>query len=95
MRTELAAGVFFDMADFLHIFRGENRLRDLEADRRIDVGHFQQVRLRPDERQQGHHHLLADRIDRRIGDLREQLLEIIIKLFQLAGQHRQRTIVAH
>ena len=36
----------------------------------------EQVRPRSDDRDQAHHQLLADRIDRRVGDLREVLLEI-------------------
>ena len=34
------------------------------------------LRSRPDADVQAHHDLLADRIDRRVGDLCEQLLEV-------------------
>ena len=38
-----------------------------------------QVRLRADARSQAHHDLLADRVDRRVRDLREQLLEVRVE----------------
>jgi hypothetical protein len=34
-------------------------------------------------------------VDRRIGDLREQLLEIVVERFGLVREHRQRSVVAH
>ena len=43
----------------------------------------EQVRPRADHRDQRHHQLLADRIDRRVGDLGEVLLEIVVE--QLAA----------
>ena len=36
----------------------------------------EQVRPRPDDRDEAHHQLFTDRIDRRVGDLSEVLLEI-------------------
>ncbi len=51
--------------------------------------------LRADERHQRHHQLFADRIDRRVGDLREQLLEVVVQRLVLVRQHRQRRVVAH
>ena len=44
---------------------------------------------------QAHHQLLADRVDRRIGDLREQLFEVVEQQLRLVRQHRQRRVVAH
>ena len=44
---------------------------------------------------QAHHHALADRVDRRVGDLREQLLEVGEQRRLAVGQHRQRGVVAH
>ena len=43
----------------------------------------EQVRARADHRHQRHHQLLADRVDRRVGDLREVLLEVVVE--QLAA----------
>jgi hypothetical protein len=42
-----------------------------------------QVGARADERHQAHHQFLADRVDRRIGDLGEVLLEIGVKQLRL------------
>ena len=39
--------------------------------------------------------LLADRVNRRVRDLREQLLEIIVKQLRLVRQNRQRRVRAH
>ena len=43
----------------------------------------EQVRARADHRDQAHHQLLADRVDRRVGDLGEVLLEVVVE--QLAA----------
>ena len=55
----------------------------------------QQVRPRPDHRDQRHHQLLADRIDRRVGDLREILLEVVVQQLRLVRQHGERRVGAH
>jgi hypothetical protein len=39
----------------------------------------EQVGPRPDHRHQRHHQLFADRVDRRVGDLREVLLEVVVE----------------
>ena len=39
--------------------------------------------------------LFANRIERRIGDLREQLLEVVVEQARLARQHRERGVGAH
>ena len=44
---------------------------------------------------QAHHQLLADRIDRRIGDLGKELLEISVKQTRLERKHSQRCVVTH
>ena len=48
-----------------------------------DVGH------------EGHHELFADRVDRRVRDLREQLLEVVEEEARLPGKNRERGVVAH
>ena len=53
---------------------------------------FENVALGADVAGQRHHHLFADRIDRRVGDLREQLLEIIEQ--QLRPSDRQASGVS-
>ena len=39
---------------------------------------LKQITLRANEALQRHDHLLADRIDRRVGDLGEKLFEIVV-----------------
>ncbi len=66
--------------------------------RRLVRGHalqVEQVRPRADDRDQAHHEFFADRIDRRIGDLREVLLEVGEQRLRLVRQRRDRRIVAH
>ena len=58
-------------------------------------GGIEQVGLGTDIAFQRHHDFLADRVDRRVGHLREQLLEIVINHARLVGQAGKRGIVAH
>ena len=83
------------MTQLLHVGASQHRLRNLQADRRVDVGDVQQVGLGTNERHQRHDQFLADRVNRRIGHLREQLLEIGVQGLVLARQNRQGRIGAH
>jgi len=51
--------------------------------------------LGADERHQRHHQLLADRVDGRVGHLREELLEVVVQGLVLVRQHGERRVVAH
>ena len=55
----------------------------------------QQVRARADHRDEAHDQFLADRVDRRVGDLREVLLEIVVEQARTVRQHRDRRVRAH
>lgn len=55
----------------------------------------EQVRARADHRDEAHDQFLADRVDRRVGDLREVLLEVVVKQAGLVRQHRDRRVGAH
>ncbi len=66
--------------------------RRLVADDALQV---EQVRPRSDDRDEAHDELFADRIDRRVGDLREVLLEIGEQRLRLARQRRDRRVGAH
>ena len=55
----------------------------------------EQVRPRSDDRHQAHHQFLADRVDRRVGHLREVLLEIGEQGLRPVRQRRDRRVVAH
>ena len=96
---ERAAGEQRGVTDLFHRAVREDRLLRLEAHRQVrrvrgDID-GQQVRPRSDERDERHHELFADRIDRRIRHLREQLLEIVVEDLRSPRQHRQRGVVAH
>ena len=51
---------------------------------------LEDVALRPDLRLQRHHDRLAQRIDRRVGDLRELLAEVVVERAHLVREHRHR-----
>ena len=55
----------------------------------------EQVRARADHRDQAHHQLLADRVDRRVGDLGEVLLEVVVEQAWALGEHGDRRVRAH
>ena len=56
---------------------------------------FEEVLLRADVALKAHDHLFPDRIDGRIGDLGEELLEVVVEHAGLVGQHREGRIVPH
>ena len=56
---------------------------------------IEDVSFAPDVGVERHHQSFADRIDRRIGDLREGLLEIIKQQLRLVRQASQRSVDAH
>ena len=92
---ELAAGVALDGAQALHVVEIEDGLCHFQPHRRVDGVDVQQVGLGADEAVEAHHDGLADRVDRRVRDLREELLEIVVQRLVLVGQHGQRRVVAH
>ena len=55
----------------------------------------EEVLLGADARLQAHHDRLADRVDRRVRDLREQLLEVRVDEPVPVGEHRERRVVPH
>src|SRR3546814_3463511 len=83
-----------DRADLLQILIGEDRLRYFQPLERAGMV-AEQVRTWADHRYERHHHRFADRIDRRVGELREVLLEIIVEQLGALGEDRDRYIVAH
>ena len=76
--AEGAVEHLLDAADLLQVGIGQDRLRDFQPLVRAGLA-AEQVRPRPDHRDQRHHQFLADRIDRRVGDLGEVLLEIVVE----------------
>ncbi len=84
-----------DLADALQVLVGQDRLVHLQP---LDLGgalEVEQVRPRPDERDEAHDELLADRVDRRVRHLREVLLEVGVQQLGLVRQHRDRRVGAH
>ena len=55
----------------------------------------EEIPLTPDRGNHRRDDLLADRVERRIGDLREELLEVVGQQLRPIGEHRQRRVVAH
>src|SRR5690606_3413715 len=93
--AELVAGDLLDIADLGHGCKVQNRLTDFEAQRRIDIVDVKQIGLGTNERHQRHHKLFANGVDRRVGDLSEQLPEIVVERFGTVRQHGKRRIVTH
>ena len=56
---------------------------------------IQQAAARADHRFGRGHDLFADRINRRVRDLREQLLEIIVEQLRMLRENRERCVRAH
>ena len=59
------------------------------------LGRYEDVAFGTDLRLQRHDDALAQRVDRRIGDLGELLAEIIVEGAHLLRQHRHRRVIAH
>ena len=77
-----------------HVLGGEDRMRQLEAAHVLGrLG--QQVALGPDEAHQRHDELLAQRVDRRVGHLREELLEVGEQELRAVAKDGERRVVAH
>ena len=74
-----------DAADLLEILVGQDRLPHLEPLASRIAFEVEEIRPRPDERDEAHDELLADRIDRRVRHLREVLLEIGVEQLRLVG----------
>ena len=56
---------------------------------------LEEVPLGADVALQAHDHLLADRVDRGVRDLGEELLEVVVEHARLVREDRQRRVVAH
>ncbi len=86
--------VAVDVPDLGEVVVGEDRERqhDLAAGRR---GRVQQVRLGADRAGQRGHQLLADRVERRVGHLGEQLREVVEEQPWLVAEGRDRGVGAH
>ncbi len=84
-----------DAADLLEVFVGEDRLPDFEALVTRGALEVEQVRPRSDERDEAHDQLFADRVDRRVGHLREVLLEVGVEQLRLRRQRGNGRVGPH
>ena len=85
-------GVQVDQLGQLVIPQDGLRQQDLVAGLR---GRVQQIALRAEGGRQAGHHLLADGVQRRIGDLREQLLEVVEQHARARREHGDGGVGAH
>ena len=72
----------------------DDGIADLDLPARLGQ-RIEQVAFRPDRRPHHGDQFLADGIERRIGDLREELLEVVVEQARAIRQHRQRGVGAH
>ena len=84
-----------DLADALQFLVGEDRVRRLQPHRLRRALEVEDVGPGTDERDQTHDQFLADRVDRRVRDLREVLLEVGVQQLGLRRQRRDRRVRAH
>ena len=67
-----------------------------EMDQLRGLGRLFEQRVAPSQPGVERHHVaLANRVDRRVGHLRELLLEVGVEQPRRVGQHRERRVVAH
>ncbi len=95
LRLEMVVGDVADQADLLQVLIGEDRLAHFQALPLRGALQVEEVRPRSDEGDEAHHRLFADRVDRRVGDLREVLLEIVVEQLRLAREHGDGRVGAH
>ena len=73
-----------------------SRIGVVEGDLAADSGFgLEQIPLAAGTGEDRGHQLLADRVERRIGDLGEELLEVVEERLGPVGQNRQRRVGAH
>ena len=84
-----------DAADLLEILVGQDRLAHFKALAARGAFKVEDVGPRPDEGDEAHDELFADRVDRRVRHLREVLLEVGVEQLRLVRQRRDRRVRAH
>ena len=83
-----------DLAQLLELGVEQDRVVDHEL-ARVLGRLVEQVALRADARLHAHHDRLADRVDRRVRHLREELLEVRVEERLAVGEHGERRVVPH
>ncbi len=93
--AETVVCVLINMANFLDINIGQNGLMNFQTQLWLTFLKAKKIRSWSDNRGQAHDHFFTDRINRRIGDLRKQLAEIVVQWFGSVRKYSQWTIIAH
>ena len=79
--------------------RGDGRGEEEERVEREEPGRIgllgQQRSAGPEQHAQAHDQAFAQRVDRRVGDLREALLHVVMDRTGATGQGRERRVVTH
>ena len=83
-----------ERADPRQLVVGEDGRRQRELAARLRPG-LEQIALGSDRRLRRHDDLFADRVDGRIGDLREELLEVVEEELRSLGQHGEWRVGPH
>ena len=83
-----------DVPELLEVVVGEHGVWHLEP-LRLRGTLFEEVSAGTQRGHQRHHRLLANGIDRRVGHLREELLEVVEQRQRPLAQHGKRRVVAH
>ena len=78
-----------------HLLQSKDWMANDEALAVIHTGLLEEVALRADWANEGHDNFLTDGIDGRVGHLGEELLEVVLNLPGLIGQHGQSSVVTH
>ena len=82
------------MAQLRDVLVVNDRVRDADLAARLRLG-LQQVALGANRRTHRGDELLADRVERRVRHLREELLEVVVEQARLVREHRERRVRAH
>ena len=83
-----------EVPDLDEVDAGQDRILHLKHAAVLSL-RLQQVAVRADVDRRVRDDLLPERVDRRVGHLREHLLEVLEQQLVLHGQHRERRVVAH
>ncbi len=87
-------GVLLHLDQLAQLALAEHRRIEDDVVHRLRTG-MEDVGLLAELGGQRHDAVFAQRIDRRVGDLRERLAEIIVERAAVLAQHRHRGVIAH
>jgi hypothetical protein len=91
---QAVGGVLVHLQQLAQLALAEHRRVEDDVVHRLRAG-MEDVGLPAELGGQRHRAVLAQRIDRRVGDLREGLAEIVVQRAAALAEHRHRRVVAH